>query len=129
MLKIASELQTGSLNVCLQPCGESTTATLSYASKSGCRLSMISKLSENITIASLRDADFWLRLAKAQLRNNVVYAVKAGIDVTVYGLPYTDKGEPTKLATMSLSDDISKLYPDAKLHKTVVQKFIKAVVV
>ena len=126
MLKIASELQTD-VKVDLQPCGESTTATLSYVSKSGCRLSMISKLSENITIASLRDADFWLRLAKAQLRNNVVYAVKAGIDVTVYGLPYTDKAEPTKLATMSLSDDISKLYPDAKLHKAVVQNFIKSV--
>ena len=128
MSKIASSLQTD-VKVDLQPCGESTAANLSYLSASGCRLTMVIKLSENITIASLRDADFWLRLAKAQLRNNVIYAVKAGIDVTVYGLPYTDKGEPTKLATVSLSDDISKLYPDAKLHKAVVKNFIKAVAV
>lgn len=117
MSKIASSLQTD-VKVDLQPCGESTTATLSYVSKSGCRLSMISKLSENITIASLRDADFWLRLAKAQLRNNVIYAVKAGIDVTVYGLPYTDKGEPTKLANITLSGMLSKARPDAIFRKT-----------
>ena len=128
MLKIASSSQTD-VKVDLQPCGESTTATLSYVSKSGCRLTMVIKLSENIKTASTRSADFWLKLAKAQLRNNVIYAVKAGIDVTVYGMPYTDKGEPTKLATMSLPDDISKLYPDAKLHKAVVQNFIKAVAV
>jgi predicted metal-dependent hydrolase len=117
MSKIASSLQTD-VKVDLQPCGESTTVTLSYVSKSGCRLSMISKLSENITVASLRDVDFWLRLAKAQLRNNVIYAVKAGIDVTVYGLPYTDKGEPTKLANITLSEMLSKTYPDAILRKT-----------
>ena len=117
MSKIASSLQTD-VKVDLQPCGESTTATLSYVSKSGCRLSMISKLSENITVASLRDVDFWLRLAKAQLRNNVIYAVKAGMDVTVYGLPYTDKGEPTKLANIKLSGMLSKTYPDAILRKT-----------
>jgi hypothetical protein len=118
MSKIASSLQTD-VKVDLQPCGESTTATLSYVSKSGCRLSMISKLSENITVASLRDVDFWLRLAKAQLRNNVIYAVKAGIDVTVYGLPYTDKGEPTKLANITLSGMLSKVYTDAIFRKTM----------
>ena len=128
MLKIASSLQTD-VKVDLQPCGESTTATLSYVSKSGCRLTMVIKLSENIKTASTRSADFWLKLAKAQLRNNVIYAVKAGIDVTVYGMPYTDKGEPTKLATMSLSDDVSKLYPDAKMHKSICKNFIKAVAV
>ena len=117
MLKIASNLQTD-VKVDLQPSGESTTAALSYVSKSGCRLSMISKLDENINIASLRDADFWLRLAKAQLRNNVIYAVKAGMDVTVYGLPYTDKGEPTKLANIKLPEMLSKTYPDAILRKT-----------
>ena len=129
MLKIASELQTGSLNVCLQPCGESTAANLSYLSASGCRLTMVVKLSENITIASLRDADFWLKLAKAQLCINAEYMVKDGSNTIIYGLPYTDKCELSKLATMSLSDDISKLYPDAKLHKAIVQKIIKAVVV
>ena len=129
MSRIASELQTGRLSVSLQPCGESTTANLSYLSAIGCRLTMVVKLSENITIASLRDADFWLRLAKAQLRNNAVYAVKAGIDVTVYGVPYTDECKLSKLATVSLSVDISKLYPDATLHKAVVQNLIKAVVV
>ena len=129
MLKIASELQTGSLNVCLQPCGESTAANLSYLSASGCRLTMVVKLSENITIASLRDADFWLKLAKAQLCINAEYMVKDGSNAIIYGLPYTDKCELSKLATMSLSDDISKLYPDAKLHKAVVKFFIKAVVV
>ena len=129
MLKIASELQTGSLNVCLQPCGESTAANLSYLSASGCRLTMVVKLSENITIASLRDADFWLKLAKAQLCINAEYMVKDGSNTIIYGLPYTDKCELSKLATMSLSDDISKLYPDAKLHKAVVKFFIKAAVV
>lgn len=125
MSKIASSLQTD-VKVDLQPCGESTTATLSYVSKSGCRLSMISKLSENITIASLRDADFWLRLAKAQLRNNVIYAVKAGIDVTVYGLPYTDKGEPTKLANITLSGMLSKAYTDAIYRKTMALSIMEA---
>ena len=125
MSKIASSLQTD-VKVDLQPCGESTTATLSCVSKSGCRLSMISKLSENITIASLRDADFWLRLAKAQLRNNVIYAVKAGIDVTVYGLPYTDKGEPTKLANITLSGMLSKAYTDAIYRKTMALSIMEA---
>ena len=125
MSKIASSLQTD-VKVDLQPCGESTTATLSYVSKSGCRLSMVIKLSENITIASLRDADFWLRLAKAQLRNNVIYAVKAGIDVTVYGLPYTDKGEPTKLANITLSGMLSKAYTDAIFRKTMALSIMEA---
>ena len=125
MSKIASSLQTD-VKVDLQPCGESTTATLSYVSKSGCRLSMVVKLSENITIASLRDADFWLRLAKAQLRNNVIYAVKAGIDVTVYGLPYTDKGEPTKLANITLSGMLSKAYTDAIFRKTMALSIMEA---
>lgn len=129
MLKIASELQTGSLSVCLQPCGESTAANLSYLSASGCRLTMVIKLSENIKTASTRSADFWLKLAKAQLRVNAEYMVKDISNVIIYGLPYTDKCELSKLATMSLSDDISKLYPDAKLYKAVVQNFIKAVVV
>lgn len=118
MLKIASNLQTD-VKVDLQPSGESTTAALSYVSKSGCRLSMTSKLSENITIASLRDDDFWLKLAKAQLRNNVIFAIKSGTDVTIYGLPYTDKGEPTKLANITLPEMVSKSYPDAILHRTV----------
>jgi hypothetical protein len=125
MSKIASSLQTD-VKVDLQPCGESTTATLSYVSKSGCRLSMISKLSENITVASLRDVDFWLRLAKAQLRNNVIYAVKAGMDVTVYGLPYTDKGEPTKLANIKLSGMLSKVYTDAIFRKTMALSIMEA---
>lgn len=125
MSKIASSLQTD-VKVDLQPCGESTTATLSYVSKSGCRLSMISKLSENITVASLRDVDFWLRLAKAQLRNNVIYAVKAGMDVTVYGLPYTDKGEPTKLANITLSGMLSKVYTDAIFRKTMALSIMEA---
>lgn len=129
MLKIASELQTGSLSVCLQPCGESTAANLSYLSASGCRLTMVIKLSENIKTASTRSADFWLKLAKAQLRVNAEYMVKDISNAIIYGLPYTDKCELSKLATMSLSDDISKLYPDAKLHKAIVQNFIKAVVV
>ena len=125
MSKIASSLQTD-VKVDLQPSGESTTAALSYVSKSGCRLSMISKLSENITVASLRDVDFWLRLAKAQLRNNVIYAVKAGIDVTVYGLPYTDKGEPTKLANITLSGMLSKVYTDAIFRKTMALSIMEA---
>ena len=124
MSKIASSLQTD-VKVDLQPCGESTTAALSYVSK-GCRLSMISKLSENITIASLRDADFWSRLAKAQLRNNVIYVVKAGIDVTVYGLPYTDKGEPTKLANITLSGMLSEAYTDAIYRKTMALSIMEA---
>lgn len=125
MSKIASSLQTD-VKVDLQPSGESTTAALSYVSKSGCRLSMISKLSENITVASLRDVDFWLRLAKAQLRNNVIYAVKAGMDVTVYGLPYTDKGEPTKLANITLSGMLSKVYTDAIFRKTMALSIMEA---
>ena len=125
MLKIACNLQTD-VKVDLQPSGELTTAALSYVSKSGCRLSMISKLAENINIASLRGADFWLRLAKAQLRNNVIYAVKAGIDVTVYGLPYADKGEPTKLANIKLSEMLSKAYPDAILRKTTALSIMEA---
>ena len=129
MSRIASELQTGRLSVSLQSCGESTAANLSYLSAIGCRLTMVTKLSENIKTASTRSADFWLKLAKVQLRVNVVYAVKAGIDVTVYGLPYTDKCELSKLATVSLSDDISKLYPDAKLHTAVVQNLITSVAV
>jgi hypothetical protein len=128
MSKIASSLQTD-VKVDLQPCGESTAANLSYLSASGCRLTMVIKLSENITIASLRDADFWLRLAKAQLCVNAEYMVKDRSNAIIYGLPYTDKCELSKLATMSLSDDISKLYPDAKLHKAVVKNFIKAVAV
>ena len=129
MSKIASELQTGSLSVCLQSCGESTAANLSYLSASGCRLTMVIKLSENIKTASTRSADFWLKLAKAQLCVNAEYMVKDRSNAIIYGLPYTDKCELSKLATMSLSDDISKLYPDAKLHKAVVKNFIKAVAV
>ena len=129
MSKIASELQTGSLSVCLQSCGESTAANLSYLSASGCRLTMVIKLSENIKTASTRSADFWLKLAKAQLCVNAEYMVKDKSNAIIYGLPYTDKCELSKLATMSLSDDISKLYPDAKLHKAVVKNFIKAVAV
>ena len=125
MPKIASNLQ-ANINVGLQPSGESTIAELSYLSESGCRLSMTSKLSENITIASLRDDDFWLKLAKAQLRNNVVFAIKSGTDVTIYGLPYTDKGEPSELANITLSDRLSKSYPDARLRKLVVQNLMRA---
>lgn len=125
MSKIASNLQ-ANINVGLQPSGESTIAELSYLSESGCRLSMTSKLSENITIASLRDDDFWLKLAKAQLRNNVIFAIKSGTDVTIYGLPYTDKGEPSELANITLSDRLSKSYPDARLRKLVVQNLMGA---
>ena len=125
MLKTASNLQTD-VKVDLQPCGESTTAALSYVSKSGCRLSMTSKLTENITIASLRDAEFWLKLAKAQLRTNVTHAVKAGMDVTVYGLPYTDKGDPAKLANITLSEMLSKACPDAILRKTTALSIMEA---
>ena len=125
MPKIASNLQ-ANINVGLQPSGESTIAELSYLSESGCRLSMTSKLSENITIASLRDDDFWLKLAKAQLRNNVIFAIKSGTDVTIYGLPYTDKGEPSELANITLSDRLSKSYPDARLRKLVVQNLMRA---
>ena len=128
MSKIACNLQTD-VKVDLQPSGESTTAALSYVSKSGCRLTMVIKLSENIKTASTRSADFWLKLAKAQLCVNAEYMVKDRSNVIIYGLPYTDKCELSKLATMSLSDDISKLYPDAKLHKAVVKNFIKAVAV
>ena len=125
MSKIASNLQ-ANINVDLHPSLESTVATVRYLSESGCRLSMTSKLSENITIASLRDDDFWLKLAKAQLRNNVIFAIKSGMEVTIYGLPYTDKGEPSKLANITLSDRLSKSYPDARLHKLVVQNLMRA---
>ena len=125
MPKIASNLQ-ANINVDLHPSLESTVATVRYLSESGCRLSMTSKLSENITIASLRDDDFWLKLAKAQLRNNVIFAIKSGTDVTIYGLPYTDKGEPSELANITLSDRLSKSYPDARLRKLVVQNLMKA---
>lgn len=125
MLKIASELQTSKLIVDLQPCGESTSATLSYLSGSGCKLSMTSKLSENITSATTREDEFWLKLAKAQLCINSIYALKLGANITIFGFPYTDKREPSKLATITLSDDISKSYPDAKLRKAVVQNLIK----
>ena len=124
MLKIASNLQTD-VNVDLQPSGELTVATLSYLSESGCRLSMTTKLSENIKAASMRNDRFWLSLAKAQLRVNAVYAVKTGCEVTIHGLPYTDKGEPSKLATLTLSDSVSKSYPDARLRKAIVQNLIK----
>ena len=125
MSKIASNLQ-ANINVDLHPSLESTVATVRYLSESGCRLSMTSKLSENITIASLRDDDFWLKLAKAQLRNNVIFAIKSGMEVTIYGLPYTDKGEPSKLANITLSDRLSKSYPDARLHKLVVQNLMRS---
>ena len=125
MSRIVDNLHTN-INVGLQPSGESTVATVIYLSESGCRLSTTSKLSENITIASLRDDKFWLKLAKAQLRNNVIFATKSGTDVTVYGLPYTDKGEPTKLANILLSETLSKAYPDARLRKTVVQNLMRA---
>lgn len=125
MSKIASNLQ-ANINVDLHPSLESTVATVRYLSESGCRLSMTSKLSENITIASLRDDDFWLKLAKAQLRNNVIFAIKSGTDVTIYGLPYTDKGEPSELANITLSDRLSKSYPDARLRKLAVQNLMRA---
>ena len=125
MPKIASNLQ-ANINVDLHPSLESTVATVRYLSESGCRLSMTSKLSENITIASLRDDDFWLKLAKAQLRNNVIFAIKSGTDVTIYGLPYTDKGEPTKLANITLSKILSKSYPDARLHRTVALNLMRS---
>lgn len=125
MSKIASNLQ-ANINVDLHPSLESTVATVRYLSESGCRLSMTSKLSENITIASLRDDDFWLKLAKAQLCNNGIFAIKSGTDVAIYGLPYTDKGEPTKLANITLSDRLSKSYPDARLRKLVVQALMRA---
>lgn len=125
MSRIVDNLHTN-INVGLQPSGESTVATVIYLSESGCRLSMTSKLSENIKSAATRDADFWLKLAKAQLRNNVIYAVKEGKGVTIYGLPYTEKGEAAKLANILLSETLSKAYPDARLRKTVVQNLMRA---
>ena len=125
MLKIAGELQTGKLNVDLQPCGESTSATLSYLSGSGCKLSMTTKISENIASASTREDEFWLKLAKAQLCINSIFAIKQGADITLYGFPFTGKCEPSNLGTITLSDDISKSYPDAKLRKAVIHNLIK----
>ena len=125
MLKIAGELQTSKLNVDLQPCGESTSATLSYLSGSGCKLSMTTKISENITSATTREDEFWLKLAKAQLCINSIFAIKQGANITVFGFPFTGKCEPSKLGTITLSDDISKSYPDAKLRKAVVKNLIK----
>lgn len=116
MSKIAYNLRSN-INVGLQPSGESTIAELSYLSESGCRLTMTYKLAENIENAASRDAEFWLKLAKAQLRNNVIYAIKSGIGVAIYGLPYTDKGEPTKLANITLSEVLNKTYPNARLRK------------
>ena len=125
MSKIASNLQ-ANINVDLHPSLESTVATVRYLSESGCRLSMTSKLSENIKSAASRDADFWLKLVKAQLRINAIYAVKTGMEVTIYGLPYTDKGEPSELANITLSDRLSKTYPDDRLRKLVVQNLMRA---
>ena len=125
MSKIVSDLQEN-INVNLHPSGELTIATLSYLSESGCRLSMTTKLSENIKAASMRNVRFWLSLAKAQLRVNAVYAVKTGCEVTIHGLPYTDKGEPSKLATLTLSDSVSKSYPDARLRKVALLNLMKA---
>ena len=125
MSKIAYNLRSN-INVGLQPSGESTIAELSYLSESGCRLTMTYKLAENIENAASRDAEFWLKLAKAQLRNNVIFAIKSGTDVTIYGLPYTDKGEPSELANITLSDRLSKSYPDARLRKLVVQNLMGA---
>ena len=125
MSRIVDNLHTN-INVGLQPSGESTVATVIYLSESGCRLSMTSKLSENIKSAASRDADFWLKLAKAQLRINAIYATKSGMDVDIYGLPYTDKGEAAKLANILMSETLSKAYPDARLRKTVVQNLMRA---
>lgn len=125
MSKIADNLH-ANINVDLHPSGELTIATLSYLSESGCRLGMTTKLSENIKAASMRNVRFWLSLAKAQLRVNAVYAVKTGCEVTIHGLPYTDKGEPSKLATLTLSDSVSKSYPDARLRKVALLNLMKA---
>ena len=125
MSRIVDNLHTN-INVGLQPSGESTVATVIYLSESGCRLSTTSKLSENIKSAASRDADFWLKLAKAQLRINAIYAVKEGKGVDIYGLPYTEKGEAAKLANILLSETLSKAYPDARLRKTVVQNLMRA---
>ena len=124
MSKIASDLQ-ANINVVLLPNGESTTATLSYLSESGCRLNATTKLSENIKTASLRNYSFWLSLVKAQLRINAVFAAKTGSEVTIHGLPFTDKGEPSKLATLTLSDSVSKSYPDARLRKVALLNLMK----
>ena len=124
MSKIASDLQSN-LVVVLQPSGESTTAMLNYLSESGCKLSMTTKISENITYATAREDEFWLKLAKAQLCINSIFAIKQGANITVFGFPFTGKCEPSKLGTITLSDDISKSYPDAKLRKAVVQNLIK----
>ena len=124
MSRIASDLQPN-IKVDLQPNGESTTATLSYLSESGCRLTATTKLSENIKTASLRNGSFWLSLVKAQLRVNAVFAAKTGSEVTIHGLPFTDKGEPSKLATLTLSDSVSKSYPDAKLRKVALMNLMK----
>ena len=124
MSKIASDLQSN-LVVVLQPNGESTTAVLNYLSESGCRLTATTKLPENIKLASSRDDSFWLKLVKAQLRINAVYAAKTGCELTIHGLPYTDKGEPSKLATITLSDNVSKVYPDARLRKVAVLNLMK----
>ena len=124
MSKIASDLQSN-LVVVLQPNGESTTAVLNYLSESGCRLTATTKLSENIKNASMRNDNFWLSLVKAQLRVNAVYAAKTGCELTIHGLPYTDKGEPSKLATITLSDNVSKSYPDARLRKVAVLNLMK----
>ena len=125
MSKTANDLQSN-IVVVLQPNGESTTAMLNYLSESGCRLTSTTKLHENIKNASMRNDNFWLSLVKAQLRVNTVYAVKTGCTVTIHGLPYTDKGEPSKLATITLSDSVSKSYPDARLRKITVLNLMKA---
>ena len=125
MSKIADNLH-ANINVGLYPILESTVATVRYLSESGCRLSMTSKLSENVKSAASRDADFWLKLVKAQLRINAIYAVKTGMEVTIYGLPHTDKGEPSELANITLSDRLSKSYPDDRLRKLVVQNLMRA---
>ena len=124
MSKIANDLQVN-LQVVLQPSGESTTALLNYLSESGCRLTATVKLSENIKNASMRNEGFWLSLVKAQLRVNAVYAVKTGCMVTIHGLPYTDKGEPSKLADLTLTDSLSKSIPDARLRKVVIVNLMK----
>ena len=125
MSKIANDLQ-ANIDVELHPSGESTVAVLSYISESGCRLTATTKLSENIKNASMRNVSFWLSLVKAQLRVNAVYAVKTGCEVTIHGLPYTEKGEPSKLATIALSDSVSKSYPDARLRKVAIVNLMKA---
>lgn len=124
MSKIASDLQSN-LVVVLQPSGESTTAMLNYLSESGCRLTATTKLYENIKNAPMRNDNFWLSLVKAQLRVNAVYATKTGCEVAIHGLPYTDKGEPSKLATITLSDNVSKSYPETKLRKVDVLNLMK----